>query len=221
MVDILRRQSTETTHVPSDVMEGVESASDNAVTTMMPSTGSRFLETRRAIGLFAEVLREIGERTMIEGRLDETVLEWLGAQCNASGAASDNPSEMLRTDDSGMWFPHFLALMVVKGVMRLDLVTRFCLGWLERAGKGLKALEMQQPQKPEDEETERMMRICRNVVSVLRLLLVQEEGRGVSESGEAGGEIGGDDWWLLNLEVRVFLINPRLCEIFCRVSDIL
>ncbi|RUS24765.1 hypothetical protein BC938DRAFT_473091 [Jimgerdemannia flammicorona] len=208
MTDILRRQSTETTEttaVPSDVLDGLDTGLDKAAATSS-TTGTRFFNMRRTIGVFAEVLREIGERITLPGRLDEAVLDWLVAQCHTgvSGAStsSDNPGEMFRMDDSGMWFVHFLAMMVVRGVARLDvLVSKFCYGWLEKVGKRLKVQEMQQAQKSEDEETERMMRVCRNVVTLLRLVLVQEEARGgVLEVGGGGGEVGGDDWWLLNLE---------------------
>ncbi|KAG2234880.1 hypothetical protein INT48_000543 [Thamnidium elegans] len=119
------------------------------------SISPALFDFHRILRVFASVIKDVANHTVLTGQADEPVIHWL---CNNEVVFEDMNQEC-------SWIPIFVAILVSYNVVSLGTVVRqFALPWFERVGR-----EGQQNYAEES----KLVVFCQNLIALIRLLIVQ------------------------------------------------
>ncbi|KAI7906421.1 uncharacterized protein BX663DRAFT_496358 [Cokeromyces recurvatus] len=122
----------------------------------------------RIVRYFATVIKNTADYTILTGQADEAVIYWL---CNNEIVLQDMNQEY-------SWVPLFIAILVAYNVINLStLMKEFALPWFEKVGR--------EGQQHYGTEESKLIVFCRNLISVIRLLIIQTNNNTHTESGIA------------------------------------
>ncbi|KAF7724120.1 RNA polymerase II mediator complex subunit [Apophysomyces ossiformis] len=180
-VDILRQTAKEK-NIPASNGQGFMSQA--------------YFEFHRTVSGFAQLLKEIADQITISGQLDDIIIQWLSQQCNPS---SSNKTPML--EDIYLqysWIPLFVTSLVVSGLTNIDSMIRgFALPWFKQIGQAVQQQCESEWTEATDETENRLQQACKNLVVMIRLLVVQEQC-GISDNSWDPSQL---PWVLRNEEI--------------------
>ncbi|KAI9312669.1 hypothetical protein BX666DRAFT_1985405 [Dichotomocladium elegans] len=127
-------------------------------------------EFRKRILSIVDFIKSVADRTTLSGQLDDIVVQWLLDHYSTS-----NPAVFNDLYQENTWFPLFLAMLVVRRLVSIDMLLKhFVLPWF-----GVINREAQQRCESQwietTAETKQLRQACKNLVILVRMLVVQEQ----------------------------------------------
>lgn len=147
-------------------------------TVLETSMSETLFEFHRIVRTFAHVLKHVANHTILTGQADEAVIYWL----------NNNMVVLEDMNQPCSWVPLFVAVLVAYNVISLSSVVKdFALPWFAQVGN-----DGQQHYQTEDPRT---AVFCQNLITAIRLLIVQSNNR-IKSGDEAAAIVP----WKLRVE---------------------
>ncbi|KAI9486079.1 MAG: hypothetical protein EXX96DRAFT_613913 [Benjaminiella poitrasii] len=115
---------------------------------------------------FANVIKAVADHTVLTGQADEAVVYWL----------RHNELVLQDINQECSWVPLFVSILVAYNVISLSTVIKeFALPWFEQVGR--------QSQDHYGSEESKLITFCQNLISLIRLLIIQTSNQYHAEAG--------------------------------------
>lgn len=125
------------------------------------SISPALFDFHRILRAFASVIKDVAKHTVLTGQADEPVIQWL---CHNEVVLEDMHQEC-------SWIPIFVAILISYNVVSLGSVVRqFALPWFEQVGR-------EEGHENYAAEDSKLVVFCRNLIALIRLLIVQSENQ--------------------------------------------
>ncbi|KAG0172714.1 RNA polymerase II mediator complex subunit [Apophysomyces sp. BC1015] len=164
-----------------------------------------YFEFHRTVSGFASLLKEIADQATISGQLDDIVIQWLLQQCNPVGNSKTPMLEDIYQQYS--WIPLFITSLVVCGLINIDTAIKgFALPWFKQIGQAVQQQCELEWTEATDETENTLQQACKNLVVIIRLLVVQEQC-GISDNSWDPSQL---PWVLRNDEIFRLQVQRQL-----------
>ncbi|KAI8372975.1 uncharacterized protein BYT42DRAFT_501141 [Radiomyces spectabilis] len=178
-----------------------------------PTLAPMQFELYSILAAFADLFRQLGEQATITGQLDMVIVSWLTQQDLSN---TDMPSAFMEEmNQPHSWIPLFITLLIARGAVNLDTIFRNnVLPWFGQIGGAIQ--QQTEPDLSVDVTENRLLQFCKNLVVLVRLLIVQDHCHLATENGADSTAVT----WDLRVEDIFHLEAQRLSQLSSSLNKI-